>query len=157
MSWSTSTCRPTLINVNLGTVTETPCKAYGIIDQYGTLIRIGFRSIGSVLSTRIEGAGLGWSYRRAMECIAAEGNGAVLLIGQNITGQQQLADVLQFPQTSSVTDHSGSTGVQNYRLIGTGSQILKRLGIEKMRLMSAPVHFNALSGFNLEVTEFVQP
>jgi 3,4-dihydroxy 2-butanone 4-phosphate synthase/GTP cyclohydrolase II len=26
-----------------------------------------------------------------------------------------------------------------------------------MRLMSAPVHFNALSGFNLEVTDFVQP
>jgi 3,4-dihydroxy 2-butanone 4-phosphate synthase/GTP cyclohydrolase II len=110
-----------------------------------------------VLSTRIEGAGLGWSYRRAMERIAAEGNGAVVLIGQNITGQQQLAEVLQFPQTSSVTGQSRSTGVQNYRLIGTGSQILKRLGIEKMRLMSAPVHFNALSGFNLEITEFVQP
>jgi 3,4-dihydroxy 2-butanone 4-phosphate synthase/GTP cyclohydrolase II len=47
--------------------------------------------------------------------------------------------------------------VQNYRLIGTGSQILKRLGVGKMRLMSAPVHFNALSGFNLEVTDFVQP
>ena len=40
--------------------------------------------------------------------------------------------------------------------IGTGSQILKRLGIGKMRLMSAPVHFNALSGFNLEVTDFVE-
>ena len=26
-----------------------------------------------------------------------------------------------------------------------------------VRLMSAPVHFNALSGFNLEVTDFVQP
>ena len=67
-----------------------------------------------------------------------------------------LADVLRFPRTSSVTGQSRSTGVQNYRLIGTGSQILKRLGIEKMRLMSAPVHFNALSGFNLEITEFVQ-
>jgi 3,4-dihydroxy 2-butanone 4-phosphate synthase/GTP cyclohydrolase II len=123
-----------------------------------TLVRVQtINTLRDVLSTRIEGAGLGWSYRRAMECIAAEGNGAVVLIGQHITGQQQLADVLQFPQTSSVTDHSGSTGVQNYRLIGTGSQILKRLGIEKMRLMSAPVHFNALSGFNLEITEFVQP
>jgi 3,4-dihydroxy 2-butanone 4-phosphate synthase/GTP cyclohydrolase II len=45
--------------------------------------------------------------------------------------------------------------VQNYRLIGTGSQILKRLGVGKMRLLSAPIHFNALSGFELEVTEFV--
>ena len=30
--------------------------------------------------------------------------------------------------------------------------ILKRLGIGKMRLMSAPIHFNALSGFNLEAS-----
>ena len=47
-------------------------------------------------------------------------------------------------------------GVQNYRLIGTGAQILKRLGVGQMRLMSTPIRFNALSGFNLEVTDFVQ-
>ncbi len=122
-----------------------------------TLVRVQtVNTLRDVLSTRIEGANLGWSYRRAMERIAKEGDGVVVLIGQNVTGEQQLADVLRFPRTSSVTGQSRSTGVQNYRLIGTGSQILKRLGIEKMRLMSAPVHFNALSGFNLEITEFVQ-
>ncbi|MDG1943326.1 MAG: 3,4-dihydroxy-2-butanone-4-phosphate synthase [Halioglobus sp.] len=133
--------------------------ARGDIDaQRETLVRVQtVNALRDVLGTRIEGTEPGWSYRRAMERIAAEDNGAVVLIGQNITGEQQLADVLQFPQTSSVTGQSGSTGVQNYRVIGTGSQILKRLGIEKIRLMSAPVHFNALSGFNLEVTEFVQP
>jgi 3,4-dihydroxy 2-butanone 4-phosphate synthase/GTP cyclohydrolase II len=92
-----------------------------------------------------------------MERIATEGNGVVVLIGQNISSLQQLDEVLQFPQPSTPTGQDGSTGVQNYRLIGTGSQILKRLGIGKMRLMSAPIHFNALSGFNLEVTDFVQP
>ena len=122
-----------------------------------TLVRVQtVNTLRDVLSTRIEGANLGWSYRRAMERIAKEGDGVVVLIGQTVTGEQQLADVLRFPRTSSVTGQSRSTGVQNYRLIGTGSQILKRLGIEKMRLMSAPVHFNALSGFNLEITEFVQ-
>jgi 3,4-dihydroxy 2-butanone 4-phosphate synthase/GTP cyclohydrolase II len=123
-----------------------------------TLVRVQtVNTLRDLLSTRIEGANLGWSYRRAMERIAEEGDGVVVLIGQNVTGEQQLADVLRFPRTSSVTGQSRSTGVQNYRLIGTGSQILKRLGIEKMRLMSAPVHFNALSGFNLEITEFLQP
>ena len=43
-----------------------------------------------------------------------------------------------------------------HRLIGTGSQILRQVGICKMRLMSAPVRFNAISGFHLEVTEFVK-
>jgi 3,4-dihydroxy 2-butanone 4-phosphate synthase/GTP cyclohydrolase II len=42
-------------------------------------------------------------------------------------------------------------------VIGTGAQILKRLGVGRMRLMSTPIRFNALSGFNLEVTDFVQP
>jgi len=86
-----------------------------------TLVRVQtVNTLRDVLSTRIEGANLGWSYRRAMERIAKEGDGVVVLIGQNVTGEQQLADVLRFPRTSSVTGQSRSTGVQNYRLIGTG-------------------------------------
>lgn len=110
-----------------------------------------------VLATRIDDADTGWSYRRAMEHIAAAGSGVVVLIGQDVTAQQQLNEVEQFPKPSRITGNGATAGVQNYRVIGTGSQILKRLGIGKMRLMSAPVHFNALSGFNLEVTEFIQP
>jgi 3,4-dihydroxy 2-butanone 4-phosphate synthase/GTP cyclohydrolase II len=92
-----------------------------------------------------------------MEYIATEGTGAVVMIGQAMSAEQCLAEVVQFPEPTSITGPTSSEGVQNYRVIGTGSQILKRLGVGKMRLMSAPVHFNALSGFNLEVTDFVQP
>ena len=44
---------------------------------------------------------------------------------------------------------------QNYRLIGTGAQILRHLGLTDLQLMSAPLHFNALSGFNLNITDFL--
>jgi 3,4-dihydroxy 2-butanone 4-phosphate synthase/GTP cyclohydrolase II len=129
-----------------------------ITEEDETLVRVQtVNTLRDILGTRIEGGEPGWSYRRAMEYIAAQGKGAVVLIGQAVDTQSQLAEVLQFPQPPSVTGPATSTGVQNYRVIGTGSQILKRLGIGKMRLMSAPVHFNALSGFNLEVTDFVQP
>ena len=129
-----------------------------IKEDHATLVRVQtVNMLRDVLATRIEGSDPGWSYRRAMEQIAAEGNGAVVLIGQDVSAEQQLAEVLQFPEPSSVTGAGSPAGIQNYRLIGTGSQILKRLGIGKMRLMSAPVHFNALSGFNLEVTDFIQP
>ena len=57
------------------------------------------------------------------------------------------------PETAS---HAGEDGTRIYRLIGTGSQILKQLGVSKMRALSAPTRFNALSGFHLEVTEFVE-
>jgi len=129
-----------------------------IQEERDTLVRVQTVNVlRDVLGTCIEGAETGWSYRRAMEYIAAEGNGAVVLIGQDISAEQSLAEVQQFPEAPSFTGPTSSEGVQNYRVIGTGSQILKRLGVGKMRLMSAPVHFNALSGFNLEVTDFVQP
>jgi 3,4-dihydroxy 2-butanone 4-phosphate synthase/GTP cyclohydrolase II len=122
-----------------------------------TLVRVQtINTLRDVLGTCIEGE-QGWSYRRAMELIAAQDNGAVVLIGQQVSAQQQLADVIQFPEPPNVTGPGSAAGVQNYRVIGTGSQILKRIGVGKMRLMSAPVRFNALSGFNLEVTDFLLP
>ncbi|QFU75822.1 3,4-dihydroxy-2-butanone-4-phosphate synthase [Halioglobus maricola] len=110
-----------------------------------------------VLATSIPDAAPGWSYRRAMAHAASEGCGVVVLIGQEQSAEQALAEVVQFPEPLSVTGSADTSGQQNYRVIGTGSQILRRLGVGKMKLMSAPIHFNALSGFNLEVTDFIQP
>ena len=106
-----------------------------------------------VLGTRIDDAEPGWSYRLAMEHIAGENLGVVVMLNRRLGAEQSLDEVMRFPEQP----HSATQGIQNYRLIGTGSQILKRLGVGKMRLMSAPIHFNALSGFNLEVVDFVQP
>ncbi|MNF17213.1 bifunctional 3,4-dihydroxy-2-butanone 4-phosphate synthase/GTP cyclohydrolase II-like protein [compost metagenome] len=41
------------------------------------------------------------------------------------------------------------------RTLGVGSQILRDLGVRKMRLLSFPVAYKAVSGFELEVVEFV--
>ena len=129
-----------------------------IHEERETLVRVQtINTLRDVLGTQIQGAGPGWSYRRAMQQIAAEGAGTVVLIGQHNSAEQSLAEVISFPDPPGHAGPSSPEGIQNYRVIGTGSQILKRLGIGRMRLMSAPVHFNALSGFNLEVTEFVQP
>ena len=43
-----------------------------------------------------------------------------------------------------------------YRVIGAGSQILRTLGVTKMRLLSSPSRYNALGGFGLEVVEFIE-
>ncbi|GHB25235.1 bifunctional 3,4-dihydroxy-2-butanone-4-phosphate synthase/GTP cyclohydrolase II [Salinicola rhizosphaerae] len=50
---------------------------------------------------------------------------------------------------------SASDGAGNFLSIGTGSQILRQLGVGKMRLLSSPWRFSALSGFDLEVVELV--
>jgi 3,4-dihydroxy 2-butanone 4-phosphate synthase/GTP cyclohydrolase II len=124
-------------------------------EQRETPVRVQvINTLRDVLGTQIKGSQPGWSYRRAMQTIADKGHGVVVLIGQQANTEQSLAEVDQFPVTTPI---AGADGAQNYRVIGTGSQILKRLGIGKMQLMSAPIRFNALSGFNLEVTEFIQP
>ena len=42
------------------------------------------------------------------------------------------------------------------RRIGIGSQILRDLGVKKIKLMGSEVRYPSLSGFDLEVTEFIE-
>jgi 3,4-dihydroxy 2-butanone 4-phosphate synthase/GTP cyclohydrolase II len=42
------------------------------------------------------------------------------------------------------------------RTYGVGAQILRDLGIQRMRVLSAPKQMLGLSGFDLEVTEYVE-
>ena len=44
-----------------------------------------------------------------------------------------------------------------YNQIGMGAQILRDLGVGQIRLMGAPLKYNALAGFGLEVVDFVAP
>jgi 3,4-dihydroxy 2-butanone 4-phosphate synthase/GTP cyclohydrolase II len=44
--------------------------------------------------------------------------------------------------------------LRNY---GIGAQILKDLGVKKMRLMALPRRMPSMAGFDLEVTGYLQP
>ena len=105
-----------------------------------------------VLGTQLGEGRTGWSYRSAMQFVADANEGVVVLVGQPSSSDQILTDVHQFLSSGAPPPQP-----QNYRLIGTGAQILRHLGVSRMALLSAPIRFNALSGFNLEVTEFLSP
>ncbi|MEM7691416.1 MAG: bifunctional 3,4-dihydroxy-2-butanone-4-phosphate synthase/GTP cyclohydrolase II, partial [Pseudomonadota bacterium] len=108
----------------------------------------------------------GWNISTTLARIAQEEHGVLVLIGQEANINGELAAVDALPAVSSPPSFVSSTqgerdaaagGLPSYRIIGTGAQILQQLGIEHMRLMSTPLRFNALSGFSLDVTEFVLP
>ena len=42
------------------------------------------------------------------------------------------------------------------RTYGIGAQILRDLGIQRMRVLSAPKQMYGISGFDLEITEYVE-
>ncbi|MBV1873446.1 MAG: 3,4-dihydroxy-2-butanone-4-phosphate synthase [Gammaproteobacteria bacterium] len=91
--------------------------------------------------------GQGWSFGDAIARIAEEETGVILLI--NDDEHTDLVQKIQNYKNGAQINTSG------HRTIGTGSQILRDLGISKMRLLSSPVRYNALSGFDLEIVEYI--
>jgi len=50
---------------------------------------------------------------------------------------------------------SSHAGAKVLRTYGIGAQILRDLGVSRMRVLSAPKQMHGLSGFDLEVVEYV--
>jgi len=88
-----------------------------------------------------------WSLRAAMQRVAEAGSGVVLLLGNPLSGAELLAHLEPIEPQSPTS----------YSTVGLGSQILRDLGVRQMRLLSAPMKFSALSGFDLEVVEYLPP
>ncbi|UTW06511.1 bifunctional 3,4-dihydroxy-2-butanone-4-phosphate synthase/GTP cyclohydrolase II [Pseudomonas benzenivorans] len=91
-----------------------------------------------------------WSLRAAMAEVAKAGSGVVLLLGNPLTGQDLLAHL----ERQLGHEHKAASPT-TYSTVGAGSQILRDLGVRQMRLMSSPMKFNAISGFDLEVVEYL--
>ncbi|RVU29927.1 MULTISPECIES: bifunctional 3,4-dihydroxy-2-butanone-4-phosphate synthase/GTP cyclohydrolase II [Neptunomonas] len=95
-----------------------------------------------------------WTMRRALKKVAEEGRGVVLLLdnGQREDLESALHRVLGKHPATRAANFSSSGA---YLTVGTGSQILRDLGVGKMRLLSSPIKFNAISGFDLEIVEYI--
>lgn len=119
------------------------------------LVRVHvLNTLRDILQTTRPGFTDTWSLESAMAHIAEDGEGVVVLIGQEFSQAGELEQVIHFPEVPPVQRHTNEAGV--YRVVGTGSQILRSVGVTKMRLLSSPTRYNAISGFNLEVVEFVE-
>ncbi|PCJ42465.1 MAG: 3,4-dihydroxy-2-butanone-4-phosphate synthase [Moraxellaceae bacterium] len=104
----------------------------------------------------IKHEGSGWSLPRVMRFVAEKSDaGVILLLGDSFQEQGVSEIVDSFYNGRRPNRIQTIDGKSEYRNIGTGAQILRQLGVSKMRLLSAPMHFNALSGFDLEVTEYI--
>ena len=66
---------------------------------------------------------------------------------------QRMRD-LQVPDRE--TAEAPSDDKTHLRTYGIGAQILCDLGVRKMRVLSAPKSLHGISGFNLEVVEYVE-
>ena len=97
----------------------------------------------------------GWPLEDVMHRIEEAGTGVIVLL--SYPGEKD--DIVRQVESYQLED-KGETpprreAVTDLRTYGTGAQILLNLGVRKMRVMSAPKRIHGLSGFGLEVVEYV--
>jgi 3,4-dihydroxy 2-butanone 4-phosphate synthase/GTP cyclohydrolase II len=91
----------------------------------------------------VTGSGHSWPILGAMERIAESQSGVLVLLHRPETADALLARVNPSPVDSRKHD------LRDY---GIGAQILRDLGVGKMRLLASPRKMPAMDGFGLEVT-----
>ena len=93
----------------------------------------------------IEELGKNWSIRRSLERISKEEAGLFVLINHRDAKSYWL-NKLENKETEPKT---------NRRVIGVGSQILRAIGLKEITVLGTPTKYNAVSGFNIEITGFI--
>ena len=59
-------------------------------------------------------------------------------------------------QTEETKEEQAQAESSVLRTYGTGSQILRDIGVKSMRVLSEPKKMQAISGFDLEITEYIE-
>ncbi|MEM6820089.1 MAG: bifunctional 3,4-dihydroxy-2-butanone-4-phosphate synthase/GTP cyclohydrolase II [Pseudomonadota bacterium] len=97
---------------------------------------------------------LGWPIRDAMARVVADGAGVVVVL-RYPEGPRELIDGLQMLTQAQPVERTEPEPVNELRQYGVGAQILRELGVRRMRVLSAPVQMHAISGFGLEIAEYI--
>lgn len=94
-----------------------------------------------------------WSLHQSMARINKEGKGVVVVLA-NEKGSGDVTQELGRFNAMAEDSAIPPTPHGSYLTVGTGSQILRDVGVGKMRLLSYPTKY-AISGFDLEVVEYI--
>jgi 3,4-dihydroxy 2-butanone 4-phosphate synthase/GTP cyclohydrolase II len=103
----------------------------------------------------VKSESLGWPLRNAMRQIAGAGEGVVVILRQPESPRQFMDAVQALTHGKKPPRKDQRTGEKVLRTYGTGAQILRDLGVTRMRVLSAPTQMHGISGFGLEVVEYV--
>ncbi|HZO22960.1 MAG TPA: bifunctional 3,4-dihydroxy-2-butanone-4-phosphate synthase/GTP cyclohydrolase II [Steroidobacteraceae bacterium] len=110
----------------------------------------------------VHGPSRAWTLRAAMERIAQSGSGVIVILRDH----ESPRDLVAAARALDASDASGSspaasgaeaarTGGAVLRTYGVGAQILKDLGVRRMRVLSAPKQMHGISAFDLEIESYV--
>ncbi len=119
-----------------------------------TLVRVHMQNTLCDLFSPVH-AGCSWPLKNAMQQVEKEGAGVIVVLRNHDTTREIIQRMRNCQiQEGDVGDAPRGSG-SHLRTFGVGAQILSDLGVRKMRVLSAPKSIHAISGFDLEVVEYV--
>jgi 3,4-dihydroxy 2-butanone 4-phosphate synthase/GTP cyclohydrolase II len=94
-----------------------------------------------------------WPLRNAMRYVAECDSAVIILLRYQESAREFMSSVrdLSVKEPTRI----GPEQAMDIRMTGTGSQILRALGVRRMRVLSAPYTMHGLSGFGLEIVEYI--
>ena len=117
------------------------------------LVRVHLQdTLGDVVG--VKSPSLGWPLHSAIERIAREETGVIVLLRDQETSRDFMDSVESLDEHRDELE-SRRSGDAVLRTYGVGAQILRDLGLSRIRVLSAPKQMYAISGFDLEITEYV--
>ncbi len=121
-----------------------------------TLVRVHITDIATDLLAKEKKTQGSWTIHRAIERVSEEDKGVVLLLGYQSSPASIIDRVAMLSGEKPVSPKVQAKESRASRTVGIGSQILMQLGVHKMRLLSPVKKYRALSGFKLEVIEYIE-
>jgi len=91
-----------------------------------------------------------WNFNDALAEVARADCGVIVLLHR----AESASDLLERARPHPAEAPAPVMALRNY---GIGAQILKDLGVKRMRLMALPRRMPSMAGFGLEVTGYLQP
>lgn len=122
--------------------------------QHPTLIRVHVQDVLCDLTGSLH-AECGWPLRDAFKRIADDKHGVIVILRHLEPAGPLIRRVKRYQEQSAQPETPRHQGMQDLRTFGLGAQILVDLGVRKMRVLSSPKKMHGISGFGLEVVEYV--
>ena len=96
-----------------------------------------------------------WPLDQAIARVAEEGRGIVLVIGNHEPLHSISEQLNRFAREDKGEQVPAKNLKEASRRVGIGSQILASLGANQLKLLSPERKYHALSGFKIEIVEFI--
>ena len=118
------------------------------------LVRVQVQNtLSDLVDIKLEGEH--WPLRQALQRVAQEGVGVVVILRPEESADALVEQIKAYHIPQETRQKTVPDKPVELRTYGIGAQIIADLGVQKMRVLSAPMIVHGIAGFGLEVVEYV--